>query len=385
MLKIGIAFVIGTILCSLKLQVHALKATKEWNGDFYTVGRPSIVNSRDRLFTIFIDKNVLLNITSIDGSDISETCAIPLAADSVGGFIVRPVALGNGKIIVPTYLEQPKYSVKEIQLLIIVDPLDCSSTKTIKFSDYWLYGFAHVVPYYDSFDYFYQPQHIKNMTSKCRYNDEGQLLTRDHPSSLKNSILAFRLQTIKPFNESKGYFSIRMIMHEVAAITRLNSQYEIVKEVNMKPGIVTSSLIHGNVTYCYVSKNDNKRDLICEFLNNDLEPRFIVHVPDYKFTKDDIGPEVTNLPGGGAILHVISKNETTIQSNYRVIDANGNIREDTKIRTLLTGLQLNPKRVALSNGEFCLIHKRRYFERCPTNLYLESPSQLRTLCVDTVN
>lgn len=361
--------------------------SKQWTADYDTY-KPNIVKIKDRVLHVGLHQNAI-NITSIDGVVIN-VCNFTIPPNKiVKPNIVRPVALGNGKIVVRTLMSQVVTTYQSPSessvwdLFIIVDPLDCTSTKTIEvYNKGWKHDISAVVPYHDSFDVFYRKS--KDDTSSelsktpRRFNDQAEPINLDHHLGLETDILGLLIETIKPYDSSEGYICTLVSKSDnTMLLKRLDSRFQLVKETKVEPWANAMSIGEDSVSLCYITanvipqslgdkKNLYKYAVTCSLYDvKDLTHRATVRLHQPESINDEIlKPEVikvVKLPGGASVAAIAFKHSGmsedkghTTDYYLQRINADGSTADAVHVGTYANFFDLMSL-VSLGGGEVCLV------------------------------
>ncbi|OXU20216.1 hypothetical protein TSAR_013058 [Trichomalopsis sarcophagae] len=362
--------------------------SKQWTADYENY-KPNIVAIKDRVLHVGLHENVV-NLTSTDGVLVN-VCNFTLSPDKiVKPNIVRPVALGNGKIVVRTMMSQVVTTYQSPtdsqvwDLFIIVDPLDCTSTKTVEvYNKGWKRDVAAVVPYQDSFDVFYRKSSANNDTSgevfktPRRFNDQAAQINLEHRLDLEADIVGFHIDTVKPYDASEGYVcTLASKTDNTMLLKRLDSRFQLVKETKVEPWANVMSVADDSVSLCYITanlipqtlrdeKNLYKYAVTCSLFDvMDLTRRATVRLHEPEIVNDKVlKPEVikvVKLPGGATVAAIafkhsgMSENKGYTTDYYlQRINADGSTAEAVHVGTYTNFFDLMSL-VSLGGGEVCL-------------------------------
>lgn len=288
--------------------VDATSSVTSFTAQYKT--QPKIVTLKNRLYTVILDYHTI-NLTSIDNVNDQPqqvlSCKL-LTSDALmyDNLYNKIATLGNGKFVLVTPANSLFTSPEEAYSVhLIVDPFDCSSQRIVKVpcqrSDADPYVLA-LIPYQDSYDvidnYKFSRVDIreyrKNREVMCeknssvypknpqRFNDKGEKIQLDYflkPDSTSEETSGgfkqlFKINTIKAFDASEGYYHTYYTNDKGSVLQRLNSRFEIVKEIRVDDANLHVSATHGHINYCTFG-----RKTICKLLNSDLEVHATSELP----------------------------------------------------------------------------------------------------------
>ncbi|XP_031777833.1 uncharacterized protein LOC116415969 [Nasonia vitripennis] len=305
--------IFSALLCLIRCQVpqdyvDATSSVKSYTAK-YNDSVPKIVTLKNRIYTVILDYHTI-NLTSIDsGSDQPQqllSCKLLTSeAFTYSNLDNEVVGLDNGKIVLVTHVKnKPEESYR---FHIILDPFDCSSQKIVKVpcqrSDADL---LVLIPYQDTYDViknyiFSQKNDTIYPKNPQRFNDKGEQIELDYslkpdPTSIETAGWfkhLFKINTIKPFDASKGYYCTYYTDGKGTVLQRLNSRFETVKEISFHNTNLHVSTTQGHINYCSFKEN-----ITCKLLNSDLEVHATSELPKLNSPKGVYleDRQVINLP-----------------------------------------------------------------------------------------
>lgn len=392
--------IVCTVILYLNLQINATEPVtyfinKQWTTNYQNY-KPNIVKVKDQIIVVGL-RNDTITLTSVNDVEIN-TCKFSV---STPGIIVYPlltgfaVALGNGKIVIRTFtrLENKRmrsrlrYYYREVfDLFIIVDPHDCSKTKTLEVNkNGFSQQFECLVPYHDTFDLFFSDSRdagTRNEMSKTpqRFNDQAEPVLLDHQFGFETDIWGFHIETIKPYDASKGYVcTLVSKIDGTMKLKRLDSKFQLVKETEIKPWANGFSAAFDKVSLCYIRssiisrtaqrQNDTEKivklSTTCDFYDiKDLNHLYSVRFFETDSTNDETPIGVVNLPDGGTVVALSSHCGKGCTTNYYLqrINVYGNKKEAINIGTQARNFYGKLSLVSLAGGQVCLIDEGKIME-----------------------
>ncbi|XP_003426716.1 uncharacterized protein LOC100680229 [Nasonia vitripennis] len=346
---------VGFLFC-LILKTHGsaqIPFTKQWDAN-YTFS-PNVVKVNNRLLVVGLQNNTVV-VNSTFGGNQSNTCEHDFFNPDEYTFDETEVtALGNGKIVINTVLTSNQSEgvsnglPARWRLLLILDPFDCSTLKKVELRKDKEFSFEALVPYHDSFDVFQyniSDENVGESKKPQRYNDQGEQMQLDHSIDLENDCYIMKIETIEPYDASKGYIcSIRKGDNEYF-LRFLDSSFGNVKQVATDGSIqiYTWSATHGAVNYCYTDFKRNKDDaheiesqnVFCKLMDPELKSKALVELPNPDNVIRIYDIIAINLPDGGALVIVDEDDIRAMERDpmkIRVhhINADGTVREPADI------------------------------------------------------
>ncbi|XP_016836903.1 uncharacterized protein LOC107980535 [Nasonia vitripennis] len=342
MSKLQSVIIVCVAIAYLCLEISATEPvalTRQWASD-YTNYKPYVVKVKDQIIVVGLRNNSVI-LTSVNGVEIN-TCNFSLSSpDKIAKPVARPVALGNGKLVIGTIMRSSDNNkdlkddeVHAWELFVIVDPHDCSKTKTLEVDNKgWHLMLASLVPYHDTFDLFFDGRE-RNVSDEVvpesprRFNDQAEPVPLDHHFGPETAIWGFLIESIKPYDASEGYVCTLVNRTDnTMKLKRLDSKFQLVKETQVEPWAHVMSARFGKVSLCYLAANFvtqtssngseetiKKLTTTCDFYDvKDLSHRGSVRSfePDSAYNESEVG--VVNLPDGSAVAVLAFGDNTLVK------------------------------------------------------------------------
>ncbi|XP_016836913.1 uncharacterized protein LOC107980540 [Nasonia vitripennis] len=360
-----LAFCFALLCFSINIDAQSLIFTKKYSIEYFQLNQDFVVKSNNSIMIVGVYNN-FVNMTTLEG-DVINICEYSIPPEEAFFGINEAVALGNGKIVVNNWLNM--HEVIERSLIVIVDPHNCSSTKTLVMvqKEGERLGIKFLVPYHDSFDLYFWNNTI------ARYSDSGERIHLDYQLDVGPNSREEYLRPVKPYDPSEGYFFSQIIYDNSTRLKRLDSRFQTIKETYFAPDVREISTTYNKVSFCrqYEDRKVDQWHSSCYFYDaQNLSRRASVQMYGASSDFQLSHAVIANLPDGSSLVALSFELGWFADEGYakeyylQRVYADGTTGKPVFVDTYYNTIEhvSRTSMILLDGGELCLIVQDLWFE-----------------------